>query len=230
MGAKRDIIKKVVVRKGVNLVPGILRKSDIGPPTLHSTAMKTRMSRRDLIDYIQQVGGVDRELSKKMSDVIFDAVTIHLVMQGEKIVDPITKLSFPPEARSVEYRQRPNRPDGDRMTFEDYMRDPEVGWGDYTSKNAMASFWLMELDRPAYLAGLYLADKEADLQGAAPKSNIRSVITDEFFFRHGVLTTTHLTHPTRDIRWQATILNYVRKLQTKLHRGNKSREELGKDV
>jgi hypothetical protein len=180
----------------------------------------------DIHLYLASEGGVPEHISAKLAEVIWGGVNVALVESAPVFIDPITKLEFPPKAPPVDYRRRPNDAAGERMGFAEYMFNVDVGWGSYTLRTAMASFWLMEMDKPAYNAGLYLAEKEADAMGLAPKSPSRSQAIDAFFLRHGVLTTTHLTAPSPEYQWQAQVISYARKLQGKIHRGNKTLDEL----
>jgi hypothetical protein len=180
----------------------------------------------DLAKLLTAQCGISDEVAREVAKVSWDAVTVALVSRTGTILDPVTGLTFPPASRAIDYRRRPENTSGKRMSFGEYMADHDVGWGEYTSRIAMATFWLIDLDRPAYTAGLYLAEKEADDRGLLPKSAERAAHIDSFFLRNGVLTTTHLSNPPVVAQWQAKLINYIRKLEGTVHRGNRSIAEI----
>jgi hypothetical protein len=70
---------------------------------------------------------------------------------------------------------------------------------------------------------LYQINKTAELRGIPAKSAERTALADQFFFERGILTTAHLTASPipEGLEWQVHVLNYIRKLETKLHRGHR---------
>jgi len=102
------------------------------------------------------------------------------------IIDPTTGLILPPAARKP-YRERGHHPDGRRLTIFEHLRRE---YGEYIDAGLLFSGHLLEIDKPAYEALLYQAEKEAKEKGEKRGSN-----TAEFCLRHGVLTGDHLTSP-----------------------------------
>jgi hypothetical protein len=107
-------------------------------------------------------------------------------LRAAALVDPNSGLVLPPTPGKP-YRERRHHPDGRRLNVLEHLQEE---YGPYIEAGLLFSGHLQEIDKPAYQALLYLAEKEAKARGQKRGSN-----TAEFCLRHGVLTSEHVSNP-----------------------------------
>lgn len=194
-------------------------------PTTDNNAYVTSVrGPHDLAQLLKVACDLTAQKAEAISTTAWKAVINAIIDNPRSINDPVTGLELPPKPRDIDFQSRGKAPSGRRMTYDEYLLDPAIGWGEYTRHHLLLSSWLNELDRPLYQALMYQANKQADECGTPPSGPLRVVAQDDFFFRHGILTPGHLvsTSPAQGVERQVKLLTFVRKLQTPILTGRRS--------
>lgn len=126
------------------------------------------------------------------------------VIQAGRVVDPVSKLILPP-ATGAPYQERARKPNGERADAFEHLQQE---YGAYIKAGILFSGHVLEIDRPAYEAALYLARKEV----RAKSSTGEQVTTADVFLAHGILAGEHLEHPPEHLKRQVELINRARAL------------------
>lgn len=118
-----------------------------------------------------------------------------------EFIDSVSGLVLPPKMGKP-YRERGHHSNGRRLDLFEHL---EQEYGPYLDAGLLFSGHLFELDRPAYEALLYSAEKEAKAKGLK-----KGVNTADFALRHKLLTSEHLATPPEGYERQAEILRNLR--------------------
>jgi hypothetical protein len=152
-------------------------------------------------------------LSRQIIDHIFEHIA-----DTESFIDPVSGLKLPPDPRAVPFADRPRAGAvGRKMSFEEYLSDPDIGWGAYTAQHMLTTAWLRSCDRNIHQAVTYHIRTSAVEHGIDPadKSAMRER-HNATFFALGIFTPLHLNSPPAGYERQAKILKLATKIANPL--------------
>jgi hypothetical protein len=126
------------------------------------------------------------------------------IAQSGKVIDPVTDLVLPPPPGKP-YQERSSMPTGERPdAFEHLQKE----YSAYIKAGLLFSGHILEIDKPAYEAALYLARKEVRLK----QSNGEQITTADVFLEHGIVAGEHLENPPKHLERQIELINRARAL------------------
>ncbi|MBS0251081.1 MAG: hypothetical protein JSR78_08450 [Proteobacteria bacterium] len=128
------------------------------------------------------------------------AVKVLLDNEGgitEEVIDDVTGLVLPPKLVKP-YRERGHHQNGKRLNVFEHLA---LEYPDYLKNRLLFSGHIQAIDRPAYEALVYLANKDAKALGKRGSSHLAA-----FLWQHGILAAEHLMNPPPGVERQAKVI------------------------
>lgn len=171
--------------------PGLSRRSD-----LIAKIEAAWMADSSLASF----GRLPHSVIEKAAAVAIEAAALDAAPDPENVEefrDRVSGLVLPPKLVTP-YRQRGHHEDGSRLSVFEHL---QAEYPEYLKHKLLFSGHIQLIDRPAYQALLYLADKDAK-----EKKLPRATHTPDFLWQHGILTSEHLMNPPEGAERSAEVL------------------------